>query len=241
MEDLEYPKLDRGLSLLMLMHRWLEEVWPQVESEPRLEFYEEQSQVQVRVRGATVTQDLIYERPESTDVLRGLEADGYVELHRQEDAAGPPAVAGTITITERGLERIRHRRAFVSNLPRSFKRWEVSLIGSPRHIGVWKEWRANWEGRSITVENAQRIFLGRRRSAPTFLDEALYIDKHPAPRYRVVRSRFAKDLYGELRARDGVHEVHAHIGLTRPLLETGCLIAVDRIVIGGDVGKRFLT
>ena len=55
------------------------------------------------------------------------------------------------------------------------------------------------------------------------------------------KSRIAKDLYGELRARDGVHELHAHIGLTSPLLKTGCMISVDGVVIGGDVGKRFLT
>jgi hypothetical protein len=57
----------------------------------------------------------------------------------------------------------------------------------------------------------------------------------------VEKSRFAKDLYGELRARDGVHELHAHIGLTSPLLKTGCMISVNGVVIGGDVGKRFLT
>jgi len=51
----------------------------------------------------------------------------------------------------------------------------------------------------------------------------------------------SKDLYGELRAADGTHQVHAHIGLLAPFRRVGCLISVDGVVVGGDVGKRFLT
>jgi len=67
------------------------------------------------------------------------------------------------------------------------------------------------------------------------------VDHRFPPGYRVDKSRIAKDLYGELRARDGAHELHAHIGLTAPLLKTRCMISVDGVMIGGDVGKRFLT
>ena len=74
-----------------------------------------------------------------------------------------------------------------------------------------------------------------------YFDGYLNVDNRIPPKYRVEKSRFSRDLYGELRAADGVHEVHAHIGLIAPLLKTGCLIGVDEVIIGGDVGKRFLT
>lgn len=233
---MEYPKYDRQLHLLSLMHQWLEEAQAQGVGEPRLEFREESSRLIVRVAAADAEQSLFYEGMQSGDVLRSLQAEGHVELDHEE--SGPSANTGFISITEKGLEKIRHRRAFESNLPRFFKRWAITLIGSPREIGVSKEWRANWEGRQISVRNWHGL---RLRKPEGYLDEFLEIDGRPAPSYRVEKSRFSKDFYGELRIRDGVHQLHAHIGLTAPLLRTGCLIAVDGVVIGGDFGKKFLT
>jgi len=115
--------------------------------------------------------------------------------------------------------------------------WGISLLGT-QEIRVMKLWRANWEGRQIIVKNRQGLHWGGRAGSIT---EYLNVDNRFPTGYRVEKSRFAKDLYGELRAADGTHEVHAHIGLTAPLLRTACLIAVDGVVIGGDVGKKFLT
>ena len=102
-------------------------------------------------------------------------------------------------------------------------------------------WRANWEGREITVRN-RRYFLGGGQIYPGMhpITEYLNVDNRFPPAYRVEKSDSSKDLYGELRAADGVHEIHAHISPTALLKTTSCLISVDGIVIGGDVGERFL-
>ena len=113
--------------------------------------------------------------------------------------------------------------------------WEVSLLGYK--IEASKLWRANWEGRNISVRNRRGLRLRRGGT----ITEYLNVDNRFPPGYGVERSRFSKDLYGELRVADGTHEVHAHIGLTAPWLKRGCLIGVDGVVIGGDIGKQFLT
>lgn len=238
MEALEIPKLDRRLHLLILMHQWIDEAQALRGSEPRLEFREEPTRLTIRATGTDVEQSIFYEGAESGEVLKGLEADGYVELDHSD--TGPSASAGFVTITEKGLKKIRFRRAFESNRPRFVKRWEISLLGRPRGIGVSKLWRAGWEGHNISVSNWQGL---RRRRPEGYSDGYLNVDNRFPPKYRVEKSRFSKDLYGELPAADGLHEVHAHIGLLAPLLKIGCLIAVDGVVIGGDLGerRRFLT
>jgi hypothetical protein len=239
MTNLEAPKLDARLHKLMLMHRWIEEARALGYDEPHLEFRDDQSRLTMRGRGANVTEEVGFEDVVSGDLLRGLRADGYVDL----DYGGSELGAAVVTVTEKGLEKIKHRRAFESNLPRFCRKWDASLLGSLKRLGLSEEWKANWEGHLITVRNHRYVLLRGRSHKATFLDEYLYLDHQPPPKYRVVRSRFSKDLYGELRTADGRREVHAHVGLVTPLLQTGCLIAVDGVAIGGDLVKRrrFLT
>ena len=71
--------------------------------------------------------------------------------------------------------------------------------------------------------------------------EELIIDGVTTPKHRPSRPRISEDLYGELRAGDKVHQVHAHIGYTLPWGRIGCLIWIDGILVGGDIGKTFLT
>jgi DNA-binding PadR family transcriptional regulator len=231
--------MDEDLHLLMLIHQQLEEARSLGHVEPRLEFHVEPSLLTTRVTDTDAVEEISYGGmhhagrlvEEPVEALKRLDADGYVELEYEGDE--PPV--GTVVITEKGLEKVRYRRAYESNRPRSFKMWEIfPLHGQVRHMRLW---RAGWEGREILVKN-RRVFLGKDREPVT---EYLAVDQRFSPGHRVEKSRFSKDLYGELRSRDGVHELHAHIGLTAPLLKTGCLIAVDGVVIGGDVGKRFLT
>ncbi len=233
---MEYPKLNTQLRLLMLMHKQLEEARTLGVEEPRLEFFEGPTGLAIGVAETDAVKEVRYggsKYEKASELLRSLSTEGYVELDHGD--TGPSA--GIVTITEKGLEKIRHRRAFESNLPRSLKMWGISLLGT-QEIRVMKLWRANWEGRQIIVKNRQGLHWGGRAGSIT---EYLNVDNRFPAGYRVEKSRFAKDLYGELRAADGTHEVHAHIGLTAPLLRTACLIAVDGVVIGGDVGKKFLT
>jgi hypothetical protein len=236
----EIPRMDGDLHLLALMHQQLEEAQGLRKREPRLEFQVDASGLTIRVAGADHVEEVRYDGlyhqdalvEEAGERLRRLSGEGYVELGYD----GTQARTGTVTITEAGLEKLRYRRVFESNLPRSSKRWEFSLLGH-REVRHMRLWRASWEGREITVRN-RLILLGERNERVT---EHLNVDHRFPPGYRAERSRFAKDLYGDLRARDGVHELRAHIGLTAPWLKTGCLISVDGMVIGGDVGVRFLT
>jgi hypothetical protein len=237
---MEKPRMDADLHLLRLMYQQLEEARALGNPELLLEYREEPSLLRVWVAGMDAVEEVGYgglEREgelveEPSGKLRRLSSEDYIELH----PGASDASSGTVTITGRGLEKIKYRRAFESNLPRSLKRWEVSLLGL-REIKHTRLWKASWEGREITVRN-RRSFLGKRCERFT---EYLNVNHSFPPAYRVEKSRFAKDLYGELRARDGVYELYAHIGLTTPLLQTGCLISVDGVVIGGDVDKRFLT
>ncbi|MDQ3966714.1 MAG: hypothetical protein M3246_09775 [Actinomycetota bacterium] len=234
---MEYPKMDRGLGLLMRMNRSLEEARVQGEGQPRLEFCEDSYGLTIRptIGGATRGEELHCMNADASDLLRSLETDGYVALDLA--GGGPSPSTGVVALTEKGLDRIRYRRAFESNLPRSSGRWGFSLLGGFLSTNLWQ---ANWEGRSILVKNELRLAAPRGRET-TRITEYLNVDGRFPPGYRVTRTCFSKDLYGELRARDGVHEVHGHIGLTSPWLKVGCLIAVDGVVIGGDVGKKFVT
>jgi len=113
--------------------------------------------------------------------------------------------------------------------------WEVfPRRGVVRHKRLW---RTNWCGLEITVKN-WRILLGSDASPRT---ESLVVGLRPPVNYRSVRTRFAKDLYGDLEDQDGRHSLHAHVGLTAPLLRTGCIISIDGVAIGGDLHKRFVT
>jgi hypothetical protein len=169
------------------------------------------------------------------EYLRRLSDAGYIRLFPGE------AGTGFVEITDEGLKKIRQHRAFEANSPRSFDRWEISLLGE-RGIRHMRLWRADWEGRQITVRNRWHLFGERwMREGGTVINEYLNVGNRFPPGYRVEKSGFYKDLYGELRATDGVYEIHAHIGLTAPLRRVGCLISVDGVVVGGDVGKRFLT
>ena len=221
--------MDGDLHLLTLMHQQLEEARALGHGEPRLEYRQEASLLTVRVVGVDAVEEIGY--GDMRQALSRLASEGYVELDHNADSS-----AGTETLTGKGLEKIRYLRAFRSNLPRSSKRWEISLLGA-REIIHMRLWKASWEGREITVRN-RRVFLGKNREHMT---EYLNVDNSFPPAWRMETDGSSKDLYCELRAADGVHELHAHIGPTAPLRKTGCLIMVDDVLIGGDVGKRFLT
>jgi hypothetical protein len=238
-EKVEYPQMDRDLHLLMLMHRQVEEARGFGVEEPRLEYREEPPEVSVRVAGVDVVEEVCaggyYHAGEliedAGEYLRRLDEHGYVRL-----APGDADGTGQVEITDEGMKKIRQRRAFEANLRRRLTMPEVFLVGGPR-VGVMDLWRADWEGRQITVRN-RRVFLGGRRTPVT---EYLNVDDRFPPGYRVEKDGSSKDLYGELRTVDGAHEVHAHIGPTTPFRRLGCLISVDGVVVGGDVGRRFLS
>jgi len=246
--------MDRDLHLLVLMHRQVQQARGLGVEEPRLEYREEPEMLKVRVAGVEAVEEIGYggmrDRNGATSeqpgvALRRLGKRGYARLTTSGDAG-----TGAVEITEEGLRRIRQRQAFEANLRRRLTRPEVFLIGGPR-VGVMNLWRADWEGHVIRVQD--RRYVGRGANEPE--TECLEIDGRPAhvglrtlpeieplPGYmHPSQGPRSKDLYGELRAADGTHEVHAHIGLTAPFGRVGCLIAVDGVVIGGDVGKRFLT
>lgn len=238
-----YPGLDRGTRFLMLTHQLLEEARAQGDTEPQLEFREDSEGLTISsslVDGTDDTSKMRLEGTQASDLLRSLEADGCVDL----DCVGGELSAhtGSFTITEEGLNKIKYRRAFEANLPRLSKKWLVSLLGPEVGFVFSKLWRASWEGRQISVRNRQNFVLRRRQQdLARSIDEYLNVEGRFPPGYRVFKSRFSKDLYGELRTADGTHELHAQVGLTAPMLQAGCLIRVDGVVIGGDVGKKFLT
>jgi hypothetical protein len=249
----EYPKMDRDLHLLMLMHRQVEEARGLGVEEPRLEYREEPAMLTVRVAGVDAVEEVGYggmRTPEGATseqpgvALRRLGERGYARLTPGEVGTG------TVEITDEGLKKLRQRRAFEANLRRRLTMPEVFLIGGPR-VGVMNLWRVDWEGHVIRVRD--RRYVGRSTNEPA--TEYLEIDARlahvgmrslpeiePLPGYmHLSQGPRSKDLYGELRAADGTHEVHAHIGLLAPFRRVGCLISVDGVVVGGDVGKRFLT
>jgi hypothetical protein len=221
--------MNGDLHLLMLMHQQLEEARALSHGESRLEYRQEPSVLTVRVSGVGAVEKIGYGN--MRQALGRLASEGYIRLDHNADSS-----SGTVDLTGRGLEKVRYLRAFRANLPRSLKRWEISLLGH-REIKHMRLWKASWEGREITVRN-RRVFLGKHQEPMT---EYLNVDNSFPPAYRMETDGSSKELYGELRAADGVHELHAHIGPTAPLRTTGCLIMVDGVLIGGDVGKRFLT
>ena len=256
---MEHPKLDRRLHMLMLVHRSLEEARLYGDDEPRLGFQEDPDGLTTHVEGTDALREEIgfgeirHGHEDAGDLLRSLESDGYVDLALTASGSS----SGTVAVTEKGLAKVGYRKAFEANLPRSTRMWEASLLGGPR-IGVERSWRASWEGHDILVVNRLRLTTSREHEGD--VTEYLEIDGRVAQvgvRLSVRERRLApdpmprhveepqpwrsKDLYGELRAGDGVHEVHAHIGLTSPWRKIGCIIGVDGVSIGGDVGKRFLT
>lgn len=245
---MEYPTLDRGLGLLIRMHRSLEEVRAREKGEAWLEFRENPNgsltvhPITIDAGAATRGEELRLLNADAGNLLRFLEADGYVEFDSGEgDGPSPSGTTGFVAFTKKGLDRVRYRKAFESNLPRSFKRWG----GLPGSFLSPYLWRTNWEGLSILVKNKVRLAASwdRLRSREVeVVTEYLNVDGRFPSGYRVTRTRTSKDLCGELRSWDGVvREVHAHIGLTSPWLKVGCLIAVDGVIIGGDIGKRFVT
>lgn len=251
---MEYPKMDRDLHLLGLMCRQVDEARGLGIREPRLEYHEDPPEIRVRVAGADAIEEVLlggyYHGHDliegASEYLRRLQAKGYVEL-----LAGGDGV-GSVRITATGLEKVRQRRSFEANLPRRLTMPEVSFRGGPK-VGVMNLWRVDWEGHVIRVRNRRLLSLGEH---PPEATEYLEIDgrlahlglqpppgvERPMPDYMSPPQPWrSKDLRGELMAADGPHEVHAHIGLTAPFRTTGCLISVDGVVVGGDVGKKFVT
>lgn len=246
--------MDRDLHLLMLMQRQLEEARGLGVEEPRLEYREDPPDLRVRVAGADNVEKVrlggYYHGHEliegAGEYLRRLDEKGYVELAPKGDGDG------FVWITTAGLEKIRQRQAFEANLRRRLTMPEISLSGGLK-VGVMNLWRADWEGHVIRVRNRRYLTLGEHAPEAT---EYLEIDGRlaqvglrslpgtglPIPDYVSNPQRWwSKDLRGELRAADGPHEVHAHIGLTAPFRTTGCMISIDGVVVGGDIGKRFVT
>lgn len=236
--------MDRDLHLLMLMQRQLEEARGLGVEEPRLEYREDPQGLRVRVTGADSVEEV--HLGGAGQYLRRLEEKSYVELTTGENGTG------FVRITATGLKKIRQRQVFEANLPRRLTMPEVSLRGGPM-VGVMNLWRADWEGHVIRVRNRRYLTLGEHAPEAT---EYLEIDGRlaqvglrslpgtglPIPDYVSSPQRWwSKDLRGELRAADGPHEVQAHIGLTGPFRTTGCMISIDGVVVGGDIGKRFVT
>lgn len=253
--------MDRELRLLVLMQRQIEQARSLGIDGPRLEYLDEPPELRVRVADVgSVEEAHLLGRPrgyeseeEAGGLLNRLYDQGYVKLTLMNGERG------FVEITARGLERIRQRRAYEANLPRRLTMPEVSLLGGLR-VGMMNLWRADWEGHVIRVRNRRYSKSPKKRSN-------IEIDARDATEYLEIDGRLAhvglpylpeteqplpermkpsqpwrsKDLYGELRAADGIREVHAHIGLTAPFRTTGCLIAVDGVVIGGDAGKTFVT
>ena len=246
--------MDRYLHPLGLMRRQLEEARGMGKEEPRLEYREDPPDLRVRVAGVDAVEEVhfggYYHGDELTegagDYLRRLDEKGYVELTPGGNGSG------FVRLTAAGLEKVRQRQAFEANLPRRLTMPEVSFRGGPK-VGVMNLWRADWEGHVIRVRNRRYLSLGE---PPPEATEYLEIDgrlthlgirtppeieQHLPDHTSFPQPWWSKDLYGELRASDGAHEVHAHIGLTAPFRTTGCLISIDGVVVGGDVGKRFVT
>jgi hypothetical protein len=173
----EYPKVDRDLHLLMLVHRQVEEARGLGVEEPRLEYRAEPPEVSVRVIGVGAVEEVraggyCYggELIEGAgEYLRRLDERGYVRL-----APGTGGGTGTVEITGEGLKKVRQRLAFESNLPRRLTMPEVSLIGGPR-VGMVNLWRADWEGHVIRVRD--RRYLGSNTNEPA--TEYLEIDGRP--------------------------------------------------------------
>jgi hypothetical protein len=65
----------------------------------------------VRVVGVDAVEEIGY--GDMRQALSRLASEGYVELDHNADSS-----AGTVTLTGKGLEKIRYLRAFRSNLPR---------------------------------------------------------------------------------------------------------------------------
>lgn len=221
--------MNGDLHLLTLMHQQLEEARALGHDEPHLEYRHEAPDLTVRIAGVDAVEKIGYGNMRRA--LGRLASEGYIRLDHDADSS-----TGTVDLTGKGLEKVRFLQAFRSNLPRSLKRWEISLLGH-REIKHMRLWKASWQGREISVRN-RRVFVGKHHEPMT---EYLNVDNRFPPAYKAETHGSSKDLYGELRAADGVHELHAHIGPTAPLRTTGCLIMVDGVLIGGDVGKRFLT
>lgn len=259
----EKPRMDRDIYLLMSMKRQLEEARGLGLEDPQLKYREQPPMLRTWVAEAESVEEAemggYYHGDDliegACDQLRRLVAEGYAVI--ESDESEPQS--GVVSITDKALQRIRQRQVFESNLPRHLTMPEFSLVGGLR-VGVMKLWRADWEGHVIRARN--RWYLVSPKKASGFdnddvdATEGLDIDGRPAhiglpylpeterplPRsMRHSQSWRSKDLYGEFCAADGVHEVHAHIGLTAPFRTIGCLIAVDGVVIGGDVSKEFVT
>lgn len=246
--------MDRDLHLLRLMGRQLEEARGFGIEEPRLECREDPPDLRVRVAGTDAVEEVHFGGyyhgheliEDAGECLGRLQESGHVDLVPEADGVGHAR------ITAAGLDRLRRRRSFEANLPRRLTMPEISLRGGPK-VGVMNLWRADWDGHVIRVRNRRSLSLGGL--APD-VAEYLEIDgrlAHPGIRPPPEGGRsmpgyanapqpwWSKDLHGELRASDGAHEVHAHIGLTAPFRTLGCLISVDGFVVGGDVGNRFVT
>lgn len=237
---MESQELDKQIKLLMLMHEWLEEAQRPQQAEPQLEFHADPSRLIVWVAMADVSRgkELRYEAGNAEDHLRELEASGDIRLSYSEDSRA----TGIILFTDEGLQKVQYYRNMKSNLPRRSGGWYISLLGGEVGLVVQTLWRANWEGREISVRNRQHMSIrSRMPDGIRSVDEYLNVDSRFPENYELTKGRFAKDFFGKLRANGLEHTVHAHIGITTPWMTTGCRIAINDVVIGGDTRKTFLT
>lgn len=236
---MEHPELNKQLKLLMLIHEWFEEARRPGQEEPQLEFREDPSGLTIRAtRAEALGEELRYEAVDAVNHLRELEASGDIHLHYDNTSCSN----GTIALTEEGLQKVRYRRNLQSNLPRRSRGWYLSLLGGEVGLVVQTLWRVNWEGREITIRNRRHLSVRRRRPDSVHsVDEYLNIDNRFPEDYELTKGRFSKDLFGKIRSDGHEHTIHAHIGLTTPWMTTGCRIAVDGMVVGGDISKRFVT
>lgn len=231
METFEYPRSSAGLFLLMNLHHTEREAEAHGVAEPELRFEWDSGWLKFFIAGTDHRFEYGDSHTPPTRLLEALEREGCVEIEREAEGSG------ALTITEKGRTKIQARMDFEANLPRLFKKWEVSLFRIT-DARVSKLWRATWEGHQINVRNRRSLTLGRGVSN---MMEYMVVDHRKPLEYTVERSRFAKDLRGKWRTMSGMHEIRAHIGLTAPFFTTGCLISVDGIVIGGDITKKFVT
>ncbi len=128
--------MDRGLGLLMRMNRSLEEARVQGEGQPRLEFCEDSYGLTIRptIGGATRGEELHCMNADASDLLRSLETDGYVALDLA--GGGPSPSTGVVALTEKGLDRIRYRRALVKPAPFLREVGVLATRGLPEHEPV---------------------------------------------------------------------------------------------------------
>lgn len=103
------------------------------------------------------------------------------------------------------------------------------------------EWEVYWEGHYIVVRTwLDSLFRG---GEDVFLDG----NQLPSEQWEPWRLQSSSNIYHTLVVDGEEREIHVHVGnLVYPVQgrgndKTGCLILVDEVPIGGDIGKEFDT